>query len=418
MKIVDLFAGVGGLSTGVKQALTEQGHTPEIVFTSEIKKAAITVLLNNNPNLKITGDITKVPVTSIPPHDMLLAGFPCQAFSHAGSRQGFQDPTKGTLFFDVLRILKHHKPKFFILENVEGLLTHDKPKKGWTSPYGQTFTTILEELTKTGYNVEWELLEATQFGVPQKRKRVFIVGSTEPIQWETVLETLKTTTIPTIKNTITYGKKEKDPKVKNFSKLMLKTYTPQELEGRMLRDKRHSNFYIHSWDFGARGKCSQDEKDFMNIFSIKSKSTYYSKLYNIKYQEGMTIAYPEIEKIFPHPNLQTILDKLVKNGYLRYEDKTTYQGYRMVGGLLSYPITHILDPNKPVQTLTATDSSRMVIVDNGRLRRFKRNELKKLFGFNETDLNFKGLPDNKVFDLLGNTVIPPVAKAVTLALIQ
>lgn len=419
MRIIDLFAGIGGLSEGVKEALKESGHTPVTVFTSEIKTAAIHVLKNREPNLVINGDIQKIHETDIPAHDFLLAGFPCQAFSHAGSRQGFQDPTKGTLFFDVLRILKHHKPRYFILENVEGLLTHDKPKKDWDSPYGRTFTTILEELQNAGYHVEWELLEATEFDVPQRRRRVFIVGSTGATNWSSNLSQLKTSSVPPIKSIIKYGQKETDPRIRQFSKLILETFSPKEVEGRMLRDKRHSNFYFHSWDFGARGKCTKDEQEFMNIFSIKSKSKTYSKLYNIRYQEGMAIAYPEIKKMVPHlSNLQGILDSLTKKGHLRLEDKGTYIGYRMVGGLLSYPITHVLDSNKPVQTLTATDSSRMVIVDGKKLRRFTRGELKLLFGFTKNQVSFKGLPETKVFDLLGNTVIPLVAKNVALALIE
>jgi len=113
-----------------------------------------------------TRDIRTVPTSEIPDHDILTAGFPCQAFSIAGKRRGFDD-TRGTLFFEVARILKDKQPKFFILENVKGLLSHDN---------GNTFKTIISTLTELGYDLQWQVLNSKNFGVPQNRERVFIVG--------------------------------------------------------------------------------------------------------------------------------------------------------------------------------------------------------------------------------------------------
>ena len=125
IRFIDLFAGIGGIRKGLEQAIVNIGSNPVCVFTSEIKPCAISVLQQNYPNEIITGDITKVSANTIPDFDILCGGFPCQAFSSAGKREGFAD-TRGALFFDVERILIAKKPKGFILENVEGLVNHDK----------------------------------------------------------------------------------------------------------------------------------------------------------------------------------------------------------------------------------------------------------------------------------------------------
>ena len=112
------------------------------------------------------GDITKIEASDIPDHDILLAGFPCQAFSHAGLKKGFED-IRGTLFFDVARILKEKRPKAFLLENVKGLIAHDN---------GNTFKVILETLNELGYDVHYKILNTKDFNIPQNRERIYIVG--------------------------------------------------------------------------------------------------------------------------------------------------------------------------------------------------------------------------------------------------
>ena len=141
IKFIDLFAGIGGIRKGLEQAIIKSGNNPICVFTSEIKPYAISILQQNHPNEDITGDITKVDASTIPDFDILCGGFPCQAFSAAGKREGFAD-TRGTLFFDVERILIEKKPKGFILENVEGLVNHDG---------GHTLNVIITHLRKIGY---------------------------------------------------------------------------------------------------------------------------------------------------------------------------------------------------------------------------------------------------------------------------
>lgn len=124
LRFIDLFAGIGGIRRGLEQAAQDKGLDTACVFTSEIKPYAVKVLHDNHPAEAIHGDITKVDTKDIPDFDVLCAGFPCQAFSAAGKRQGFAD-TRGTMFFEVERILRDKRPQGFILENVEGLVNHD-----------------------------------------------------------------------------------------------------------------------------------------------------------------------------------------------------------------------------------------------------------------------------------------------------
>lgn len=194
MKYVSLFAGVGGFDL----ALNRLGH--ECVYANDFDKYAkltydknflhnrheagreAEVLQGRKPDPNInasqrayqgytnggldTTPIQEVPTSAIPDHDLLVGGFPCQAFSIAGKRLGFND-TRGTLFFDIARILRAKKPRYFILENVKGLLSHDN---------GNTFKTIIATLVELGYDLQWQVLNSKNFGVPQNRERVFIVG--------------------------------------------------------------------------------------------------------------------------------------------------------------------------------------------------------------------------------------------------
>jgi DNA (cytosine-5)-methyltransferase 1 len=179
---IDLFAGIGG----IRLPFQERGG--QCIFTSEWDKFSQQTYAANFGD-QPDGDITKIPANTIPPHDLLLAGFPCQAFSQAGLRQGFSD-TRGTMFFEIQRILAFHRPKAFLLENVKQLRGHDK---------GRTLATILSILrgeniqdipsdvpmssearrslqTRLNYQVDFDVLVARNFGVPQNRERVYIIG--------------------------------------------------------------------------------------------------------------------------------------------------------------------------------------------------------------------------------------------------
>lgn len=161
-KAIDLFAGIGGIRLGFQQGFK---GCIEFVFSSELDKFAQQTYYANF-NEKPNGDITKIEAKDIPSHDIILAGFPCQAFSVAGLKKGFED-TRGTLFFDVARIAKYHRPKLIFLENVKGFKNHDK---------GNTFAIIKKTLEDLDYRVYADILNAKNFGVPQNRERIYIIA--------------------------------------------------------------------------------------------------------------------------------------------------------------------------------------------------------------------------------------------------
>ena len=168
-KSVDLFAGIGGIRLGFDKAFEKDIET---VFVSEWdKKAQETYRANFKDKFDIQGDITQIEEKKIPQHDILLAGFPCQAFSLAGLKKGFED-ARGTLFFDVARISEYHKPKVIFCENVKNLVNHDK---------GKTFKVITRILENLGYKVYEKVLNSKNFGVPQNRERIYIVAFREDI---------------------------------------------------------------------------------------------------------------------------------------------------------------------------------------------------------------------------------------------
>ena len=169
MKAIDLSAGIGGIRLGFDRAFQENIET---VFVSEWDEyAQKTYKANFCDELEIAGDITKIDESSIPAFDICLAGFPCQAFSLAGQRMGFDDNYKGmcrgTLFQDVARICEYHKPKVIFCENVKGLVIHDR---------GRTFKIICKTFEELGYKVFHQVLNSKNFGVPQNRERIYIVA--------------------------------------------------------------------------------------------------------------------------------------------------------------------------------------------------------------------------------------------------
>lgn len=167
-RIIDLFAGIGGIRKGFDNAFRDSVST---VFVSECDKFAQKTYKDNfNDDCGIDGDITKIDETEIPQFDICLAGFPCQAFSLAGKHQGFNDDYKGicrgTLFQEVVRICNYHQPQVIFCENVKGLIFHDK---------GRTFKIIKSAFESIGYNVYYQVLNSKDFGVPQNRERIYIV---------------------------------------------------------------------------------------------------------------------------------------------------------------------------------------------------------------------------------------------------
>lgn len=170
LKYIDLFAGIGGFRIAAGQSFKENNISGECVFSSEIDASAREEYCANFGDYP-SGDITQIDARMIPEHDLLFAGFPCQPFSIIGDGKGFSD-TRGTLFFDIARIINEKRPMAFVLENVKRLVSHNN---------GETLGHILQTLRNLGYFVDFKVLNAMDYGLPQKRERVFIVGFYKPM---------------------------------------------------------------------------------------------------------------------------------------------------------------------------------------------------------------------------------------------
>lgn len=426
VRYIDLFAGLGGIRIGLEQALGELGLTGECVFTSEIKPHAISVYKENFPGEEIHGDITKIEPSSIPDFDVLLAGFPCQPFSSAGARKGFLD-TRGTLFFNIERILKEKKPRAFLLENVEGLVNHDKIDS--SRPIGRTLETILQHLRDLGYRVSWRVLDASKYGVPQKRKRIYITGSlNDDVDLQNIQECRSK-----LADVL-----EENPTNPTYltSKLAIKLcekYTVEELVGKQIKDKRGGKNNIHSWDVELKGSVSDYQKTLLEAILRQRRRKEWAIKKHIRWSDGMPLTLEDIASFMLRPLSATFssdlkflekeLNDLVEKGYLTLEtpkqaaDKEELRGYNIVAGKLSFDISNILDPHSVAPTLVAMDVTKMAIYDRGRFRRLTVREGLRLFGFPET-YDISAVSYREAFDLLGNSVSINAIKKVSEQLLK
>lgn len=428
VRFIDLFAGMGGTRIGFEQGFQASGFKTECVLTSEIKEVAVKALKNNFKDEEVLGDITSIQVDDLPDFDFLLGGFPCQAFSVAGKQRGFAD-TRGSLFFEIERILEAKKPYGFLLENVEGLVTHDRAKP--SDRIGRTMQTMLRSLKVLGYKVAWKVLDAQNFGIAQVRNRVYIVGTRNdeisldefPIEKSTFSDVME------------YGLPTVDGE---FSRKLYEIYRVEDLYGKSIKDKRGGDKNIHSWDIGLRGLVTEDQKSLMNSMLKERRKRRWADVIGIDWMDGMPLTAAQIRTFYDVPDLQEMLDDLNKKGYLALEhpkkkvetktstktqivyeripDETKPKGYNIVTGKLSFQYSHILCPNSTTPTLVAMDMNTIGVVDNGGLRHLTLKEGLRLFGYPTTysledfNTNKKGI--KQAFDLLGNTVCIPVIRAV------
>lgn len=412
VRFIDLFAGIGGIRKGFELACEERGLFSECVFTSEIKPYAVDILKQNHPGEEVHGDITQIAATDIPDFDFLLAGFPCQAFSAAGKRLGFED-TRGTLFFDVARIIKEKQPFGFVLENVEGLVNHDRVNK--TDKIGRTLTTILQTLDELNYHVSWKVLNAKDFGVPQDRKRIYIVGTKKAQPQLDKFDKVK----KTLDSILEQGLPVSDSP---FVQLVLKHYPIEALYGKAIKDKRGGDNNIHSWDIEYKGTVTSEEKILLNTMLKERRKRKWAEEYGIDWMDGMPLTIEQIRTFYDTPELQTMLDNLVQKGYLKLEhpkkkvgnariqDTTLPKGYNIVAGKMSFEISKILDPKGIAPTLVAMDMQHLFVVDGSGLRTLTLREGLRLFGYPDT-YKFDTTIENG-YDLLGNTVVVPVINEV------
>ena len=418
LRFIDLFAGIGGIRKGFEQACEDFGLKTACVLTSEIKPHAIEVLNQNHPGESIAGDITKIKTDDIPDFDILLAGFPCQAFSAAGKRLGFED-TRGTLFFDVARILESKKPMGFILENVEGLVNHDRTDS--REPIGRTLRVILDTLSGLGYKVSWKVLNAKYFSVPQERKRIYIVG-TKSNAPDLEDFPMKTTSLGAIlENGLPCAKSK-------FIDLVLKHYAVSDLPGKSFKDKRGGANNIHSWDIELKGPVTNEEKRLLSSILTERRKKKWADDYGIDWMDGMPLTYAHIASFYQADGLQDMLADLVSKGYLKQEhpkrkmglkrvqDPSLPLGYNIVTGKMSFPINKVLDSASVAPTLVAMDMERLFVIDGAGIRNLSLREGLRLFGYPD-DYSFN-IPANLGYDLLGNTVVVPVIKAVALRMLD
>lgn len=383
IRFIDLFAGIGGIRKGFEIACSRKGFISECVFVSEIKPHAIEVLKQNYPGEEIHGDITQVKSDDIPDFDFLLGGFPCQAFSSAGKRLGFAD-TRGTLFFEIERILKDKKPYGFILENVEGLVKHDKENA--KDEIGRTLRTIIKHLEALGYRVSWDVLNAKFFGVPQERKRIYIVGTLRERPDLSKFECSSKTLGAVLEKNL-------DTENSEFIGNLLAHYSIESLEGKSIKDKRGGANNIHSWDIELKGPVSEAQRALLNMLLKERRKKKWAEEYGIDWMDGMPLTLCQIRTFFDHPELENLLNDLVKKKYLRYEhpkkkvgrrresDTGLPKGYNIVAGKMSFEISKIMDRNDIAPTLVAMDMQHLYVIDGKGLRNLSLREGLRLFGY-------------------------------------
>lgn len=407
MRFVDLFAGIGGIRLGFEQALGELGIASKCVLSSEIEpNAQETYRLNYGEAPQ--GDIYKIQ--QFPKFDFLLAGFPCQPFSYAGKQKGFVD-TRGTLFFEIERLLALHQPGGFLLENVRGLTTHDG---------GRTLATIKEKLENLGYGVECLLLNSSDFNVPQNRVRVYIVGikgqkpkltlksnrgAVDSHQYKRLLQmndmfiNQSTKVVGDILEANPPAAYDCSPA---FRSRLLKVAKKNDLSihGLRLIDFRNGNA-IHSWDLGIKGECTPAEIAFMEALIANRRKKIFGT-----HQDGKSLSLGQIKTFFDPPDLLTIIKSLIQKKYLRVRDGL----YNPVSGNMSFEVFKFLDPESVAITLVTSDAHKLGVFQNGRIRRITPRECARLQGYPDT---FQHHPvDAHAYRQFGNSVSVPVVQTV------
>jgi len=404
IKYIDLFAGVGGIRIGAANALAKHNIDARCVLSSEIdEKACQTYELNFGEYP--SGDIHAIE--DIEPFDLLLAGFPCQPFSYAGKRRGFGD-TRGTLFFEIERILKKYQPKAFLLENVRGLYTHDG---------GRTFETIIEKLHDLGYGTTDLVLNSSDFGVPQNRVRLYILGI--------LGATPKTTLVTSYGSADSHAFKRKLTDADEIAACtvgdILETDVPEEyycserfaeqlhsvvgddlsvLHGYRLIDYRGGQS-LHSWELGTKGKCTPAEIEFMNLLIQNRRKHDFGTQ-----QDGKKLTLEQIKTFYKNSDIDTVIAGLISKGYLKCENGK----YNPVCGNMSFEVFKFLDPDSIAITLTSSDCNRLGVIQNNRPRHITPRECARIQGFPDS---FVVNPDKAfAYKQFGNSVSVPVIEAI------
>ena len=408
IRYIDLFAGIGGIRLGLIQALEKLEISSQCIMSSEInEKARETYKLNFNETSQ--GDIRKI--FDIPPFDFLLAGFPCQPFSYAGKKMGFGD-TRGTLFFEIERILESHKPRAFLLENVRGLTTHDQ---------GRTYTTIKQKLNDLGYGVTELLLNSSDFGVPQNRVRLYVLGILGGDPKVTLKSNLGAKDshsfksdncrasglidpcLPkTVKNILESKVDEKYNCTPLFRQQLTKAigHDLSKLAGYRLIDYRGGKS-LHSWELGTKGECTAQEIIFLNLLMKNRRKHQFGT-----HQDGKKLDIGQIKSFYTYDDILDVIDSLLKKGYLSDFDGK----YNLNSGNMSFEVFKFLDPNSISITLTSSDSDRLGVVQDNTPRRITPRECARLQGFPDSFVCYPS--DDSAYKQFGNSVSVPVVREV------
>ncbi len=348
-KIVSLFSGVGGFEEGI----TKSKIKASVIFSSEIDKYAQKSYLINFPKNNLHGDIKQINEQNIPNHDILVAGFPCQSFSITGKREGFNDVSRGTLFFDIARIIKEKKPKYILLENVKNLISHDK---------GFTIRTILNTLNDLDYTVDFSVLNSADFNVPQSRERTYIIGI---YQYETELFNINNCDLPKVKDLKKQLNKEKFKGFNFFDKI-----------------KRNEEFTVIS-------KILDNVVDDKYYFNSSKKDEFYKTLNKDKILNDNKTK--KINKLFDFP-------KEIHNDMERQRRVHSING---------------LSPT----LLARSDTTKILEYKDGRfrVRKFTPYENFKIQGFSNdfiNNLKNANVSDTQLYKQSGNAVSPPVITSI------
>jgi DNA (cytosine-5)-methyltransferase 1 len=413
IRFIDLFSGLGGTRLGLEQACQELGLECECILSSDKKKSAAKAYKHNFDE-DVFPDVTKIDESELGDFDFLLAGFPCQPFSRAGMKRGFAD-TRGTMFFEIERILKAKKPKFFLLENVAELTTND---------HGRTLEVIMDHLDALGYATSWAVLDGHDFGLAQNRRRIYIAGicGKDPLDFDD-LDRCEGTTM---KDVMEHGLPLLDTP---FTKAVLSTYKPKDLRGYVISDKRRGPKTMHSWDIGSHGKVSEDERELMEAILSNFRKRKWADQLGVTWRDGMPLNLDQICEITGWDKTKAAknLDSLTEKGYLMkrhpYKDGSLEErtdlpiGWKLVTSRVSFELNRFLGEDDVCVTLTATDASHIGIIDGKGLRRLSTRECLRLFGFPET-YDLSCVKQNEAYDLVGNSICVPVVKAIAKKMLE
>ncbi len=405
---------------GMAQAAAAAGLKAELLLACELNPDAQDVY-ERNYNTRPVPDVRELK--DLPAVDVLLAGFPCQAFSYGGSKRGFGD-SRGTLFFEIMRLLDSStdRPKVMVFENVAGLVSHDE---------GRTLATIRHEVEQRGYSFDWFYLNSANHGLPQNRLRIYMICTDLHRNLSKVSFELASDKGPKDSHSYSYDKQpklfthssyikvsdilEKDPPKKydvsdKFREALWKSIKRRRLkiDGLRLIDYRGGNS-LHSWELGLRGECTDEEVDFMNTFILERRKKKFGN-----HQDGKLLDFEQIFSFWDRPNLASMLDNLCRMGYIQRVSSNYSDGvgifYKPVSGNFSFEVFKFLDLNGISITLVSSDAERLGVYQNGRTRRITPREAARLQGFPDS---FEPHPvDRKAYFQFGNAVSVKVAHLV------